>query len=289
VQFAKVKILLQMICYPNAKINLGLHIVNKRNDGFHNIETVFYPLGFADMLECVENTKYDSSNTCIFVSSGLKITGKSTDNLVVRAYERLRKTFGLPPVIVHLNKVIPMGAGLGGGSSDAAYMIRMLNELFSLGLSVEQMEKHASELGSDCAFFIRNHPAYLFGKGHELHQLSMNLSGYYLVLVNTGAHSNTALAFRHAKTREVLDPGNNLKHILQQPVEQWKNTLVNDFEPSVFQEIPELEQVKQWLYHQGAAYASMSGSGASLFALFQSKPDLKGSWKKFVIFEELLK
>lgn len=277
-----------MIGYPNVKINLGLHVVNKRDDGFHNIETVFYPLGFSDMLECTENTRYRRNNKCVFVAHGLKIAGPPSGNLVVRAYELLDRDFGLPPVLVHLNKVIPMGAGLGGGSSDAACMIRLLNGLFSLGLGRADMERYASHLGSDCAFFIGNEPAYVFGKGHELQAFDITLAGYYLVLVNTGAHSNTALAYRHVTKRGTLESQPGLKQLLSLPVSEWKRVVKNDFEDSVFLQLPGLSGVKSWLYEQGAVYASMSGSGASLFGLFEAKPQLKGKWKKAVVYEELL-
>lgn len=278
-----------MICFPNAKINLGLHVINKRDDGFHNIETVFLPVGFSDMLECVENKSYSRQQKCVFVSHGLAVSGKVSDNLVVKAYHMLDAAFDLAPVLVHLNKMIPMGAGLGGGSSDAACMIKLLNGLFELKLSMDEMENYAAKLGSDCAFFIRNQSAYLFGKGHELEPFSVNLTGHYLVLVNTGAHSNTALAYKHAQRRDLFDPTNNLKHILKKPVSTWKNGLVNDFEASVFKSIPELHQVKEWLYAQGAEYASMSGSGACMFGLFSEKPKLKGTWKESVVFEEPIK
>lgn len=278
-----------MICFPNAKINLGLHVINKREDGFHTIETVFLPVGFSDMLECVENTRYSQEQKCVFVSHGLPVSGQVNDNLVVKAYRMLDARFDLPPVLVHLNKIIPMGAGLGGGSSDAAHMIKCLNELFSIGLSVTDMENYAAKLGSDCAFFIGNKPAYLLGKGHELQPFQINLDGYYLVLINTGAHSNTALAYKHAIRREIYDETDNLKTILAKPVSSWKGELKNDFESSVFKSIPELASVKSWLYQQGAVYASMSGSGASMFGLFEHKPAFTWKWRSAVVFEEWIK
>lgn len=277
-----------MICFPNAKINLGLHVINKRDDGFHTIETVFLPIGFSDMLECTENKMYSKQQKCTFVSHGLAVSGKVSDNLVVKAYQMLDEVFDLPPVLVHLNKIIPMGAGLGGGSSDAAYMIKCLDQLFDLKLPIAEMENYAAKLGSDCAFFIENKPAYLLGKGHELQPFSIDLKGRYLVLVNTGAHSNTALAYKHAQRREEFNTAHNLKHILKKPVSDWKEELVNDFETSVFKSIPELEDIKKWLYTQGATYASMSGSGASMFGFFNEKPKLTGRWKECVVFEEKL-
>lgn len=274
-----------MIGYPNAKINLGLHVVNKREDGFHNIETVFYPVGLTDMLECVENKSYANHESCLFVGHGLPISGNNDTNLVVKAYRILAEECKLPSVIVHLNKLIPMGAGLGGGSSDAAFMLKMLNEEFKLGLSNEQLKVFAAQLGSDCAFFIDNTPAYVFGKGHELETINFSLKGYYLVLVNDGSHSNTAMAYRYAKRREHFDNNHTLKHILQQPIQTWKQDLKNDFEDSVFQSLPQLAQIKNWLYDQGALYASMSGSGATMFGLFKKKPPLTGKWKEQVVFE----
>ncbi len=274
-----------MICYPNAKINLGLHVVNKREDGFHNIETVFYPVGLTDVLECVENKSYANHESCLFVGHGLPISGNNDTNLVVKAYRMLAADHELPPVIVHLNKLIPMGAGLGGGSSDAAFMLTLLNQEFNLGLSKDVLKNYASRLGSDCAFFIENQSAYVFGKGHELEPIHFSLKGYYLVLVNDGSHSNTAMAYKYAKRREKFDPNYTLRHILQQPISTWKHDLKNDFEDSVFQALPQLAQIKSWLYEQGALYASMSGSGATMFGIFKNKPYLTGKWKEQVVFE----
>lgn len=277
-----------MISYPNAKINLGLHVINKRDDGFHNIETIFYPINFSDMLECIENKAYAKNNKCVFVQHGLHISGNIDTNLVVRAYKLLDKELDLPPVLVHLNKLLPMGAGLGGGSSDAAYMLKMLNELFDLNLDTTSLESRAALLGSDCSFFIQNKPAYLFGKGHELQPFDLSLKGKYLVLVNTGVHSNTAMAYKYAKRREVIPVHQSLKKQIQQPIGRWKNLLVNDFEPSVFESLPELKEVKNWLYKQGSVYASMSGSGASIYGLFDEVPKLTGPLKKDVVYQDWL-
>ena len=277
-----------MISYPNAKINLGLHVINKRDDGFHNIETIFYPINFSDMLECIENKAYAKNNKCVFVQHGLHISGNIDTNLVVRAYKLLDKELDLPPVLVHLNKLLPMGAGLGGGSSDAAYMLKMLNELFDLNLDTTSLESRAALLGSDCSFFIQNKPAYLFGKGHELQPFDLSLKGKYLVLVNTGVHSNTAMAYKYAKRREVIPVHQSLKKQIQQPIGRWKNLLVNDFEPSVFESLPELKEVKNWLYKQGSVYASMSGSGASIYGLFDEVPKLTGPLNKDVVYQEWL-
>lgn len=276
-----------MISYPNAKINLGLHIINKREDGYHNIETIFYPIGFSDILECIENKVYAKSTKYTFIQHGLTISGNIDNNLVVKAYQLLNKEFDLPPILVHLNKMLPMGAGLGGGSSDAAYMLKTLNTIFDLKLSISQLKNYAAELGSDCPFFIENKPAYLFGKGHELELFDLQLSGLYLVLINTGAHSNTALAYKYAKRREVFNPSTSLKSLIMKPINTWAKNITNDFEPSVFESIPDLSLVKDWLYNQGAVYAAMSGSGASMFGLFKSKPKLTGKWVKHIVFESM--
>lgn len=275
-----------MICFPNIKINLGLHVINRRTDGFHNIETVFYPVNFSDVLEVIEDKEQEEQLK--FTSSGLVIEGNSEDNLIVKAYHLLNCEMNLPKVKVHLHKMIPMGAGLGGGSSDAAYMISLLNTKFSLKLTIEQMEAYAAQLGSDCAFFIRNKPAYAYGKGHELEPVEVNLSGYYLVLLQTGLHSGTAAAYKNVNRREKVDPNNSLKEKIQLPVAQWKDNIVNDFEQSVFQSLPLLAELKEDLYASGALYASMSGSGSSMFALFAKKPQLPGKLRPYVCFENTL-
>ena len=278
-----------MICFPTSKINIGLHVINKREDGFHNIETIFYPVGLSDILECVENTKYNIQDKCQFIASGLKISGDVNQNLVVKAYQVLDNDFDLPPVLVNLHKQVPMGAGLGGGSSDAAFMLSLLNDLFELRLTVPQLEKYASTLGSDCAFFIQNKPAYVFGKGHELTQIDISLAGLHLVLIHTGKHSSTAQAYAHVLKRGSLIPGETVKDAVQLPYKQWQFHLFNDFEPSVFKFIPELAKIKNWLYQQGAIYAAMSGSGSCMFGLFTDKPKLNGEFAAHVIHGEELK
>lgn len=277
-----------MISYPNAKINIGLHIINKREDGFHNIETVFYPIGFVDVLECKVNKYGAPSHKCALIAGGIKVSGDLADNLVVRAYESLNQQFDLPPVVIYLEKRIPTGAGLGGGSSDAAYTLRSLNDLFALKLSDKELMQHAAKLGSDCAFFIENRPAYLFGKGHELQPIDVNLAGYYFMLFKPEFHSNTALAYKHATPRGKLIEKESIKHWITKPIETWKSHLFNDFESSVFSENQEGAKIKEWLYSQGAVYAAMSGSGSSIFGLFQDKPKLKGSTQKYLVHEQYL-
>lgn len=275
-----------MICFPNIKINLGLHVINRRDDGFHNIETIFYSVKFTDILEVIEDETQNEQ--IVFTSSGLVIEGEMMNNLIVKAYLLLHNDFTLPKVKVHLHKIIPMGAGLGGGSSDAAYMISLLNEKFALKLSVQQMEMYAAQLGSDCAFFIQNKPAYVFGKGHELEHIDVSLEGYYMVLLNTGLHSNTAMAYKNVKRREVFDEQKSLKQKIKLPVSRWKDALENDFEYSVFQELPLLATLKDDLYASGALYASMSGSGSSMYALYTKKPQLGETLRPYVCFEGIL-
>lgn len=285
-QLASVKVMITMICFPNIKINLGLHVINRRNDGFHNIETIFYPVKYTDILEVIASK--EQNEQLIFTSGGLPIEGKSEDNLIVRAYKLLHAEHGLPKVKIHLHKIIPMGAGLGGGSSDAAYMIKLLNTKFDLELTIEQMEGYAAQLGSDCAFFIRNKPAYVFGKGHELETIEVDLNGYYLVLLQTGLHSSTTAAYKDVRRRETVDPNNTLKNKIKIPVAQWKHTIENDFEHSVFQSLPLLAELKEELYATGALYASMSGSGSSMYALYAKKPQLPEKLRPYVCFENML-
>ncbi len=274
-----------MICFPNAKINLGLHVINKRDDGFHNIETVFYPVPLCDMLEVVTLKTNDEFR---FNASGLEVAGATDDNLILKAFNLLKADFNLPATDIHLHKKIPMGAGLGGGSADAAFMLKLLNEKYELHLTNEQLKVYASQLGSDCTFFIDNTPSYLFGKGHELKPYNISLKGWHLVLLYPKVHSNTALAYKNVQRRETLHETSNLFHALQQPVEQWKNTVFNDFETSVFSVFPQLASLKQELYDAGATFALMSGSGSSLFGLFKEKPRLNDGLSKWVVFESVL-
>ena len=286
-----------MICFPNAKINLGLHVINKRADGYHTIETVFYPIKFFDMLEIVqtkgkgqkakgESLFFDGENIKVdFFSDGIPIDGNLEDNLVYKAYQILDKDFDLSPIKCFLYKKIPMGAGLGGGSSDAAFAIKLLNDIFSLNLSVVQMKNYASQLGSDCAFFIENKPAYVFGRGNELEDFEIDLSKYYLVLLYPNIYSSTSIAYKNVLKRGSFDESQSLQYLLKQPIKNWKNTIENDFEKSVFETIPSLIKIKQQLYDCGALYASMSGSGSAMFGIFETKPQLPNELEKLVVFE----
>ncbi len=259
-----------MIVFPNCKINLGLHILRKRADGYHDLETVFYPIRFTDILELIPDHG-KSGGSFFYTQSGMQIQGESADNLCVKAYHLLKKDFPeLPPVKMHLHKVIPTGAGLGGGSADAAFTLRLLNDYFKLELAEEQLLQYALVLGSDCPFFILNKPAYATGRGELMKPVPTDLTGYTLVIVNPGIHVPTAKAF--AGIRPAL-PEKSLKEIIAQPVSTWANDLVNDFEKPIFYQYPEIGAIKDELYRAGAIYASMSGSGSTIYGLFaEGKP-----------------
>jgi 4-diphosphocytidyl-2-C-methyl-D-erythritol kinase len=275
-----------MIVFPNCKINLGLHILNKREDGYHDLETVFYPIGIKDALEVVrrddgrqstDETHHSPLTTHIsFSSTGLPIAGDEANNLCIKAYHLLKKDFpSLPPVQMHLHKAIPMGAGLGGGSSDGAFALKLLNDKFQLGLSTQQLIDYALQLGSDCPFFIINKPCYATGRGEMLETVSLDLSAYHFAIVNPGIHVNTGWAFSQLNINgsgrsERPDP----KQIIQQPIETWKDQLINDFEEPVSEAHPEIATIKQQLYDAGAVYASMTGSGSTVFGIFEKKPEL---------------
>jgi 4-diphosphocytidyl-2-C-methyl-D-erythritol kinase len=252
-----------MLAFPCAKINLGLNVVSKRHDGYHNIETVFFPVtGLCDILEIVEAGEFS------FTQTGVRIDSATEDNLCVKAYRLLEKEYRLPPAAIHLHKVIPLGAGLGGGSSDASSVLVTLNRMFNLNISGEQLKSCAAMLGSDCAFFIDGVPAKATGRGDALEPVEVNISGLYLSIVNPGIHISTKEAYANVVPRT---PDLPLSEIIKLPVEQWKNLLTNDFEKSIFPLHPAIAGIKTQMYEQGAIYAAMSGSGASVFGLFKDK------------------
>jgi 4-diphosphocytidyl-2-C-methyl-D-erythritol kinase len=255
-----------MILFPNAKINIGLNITERRPDGYHNLETIFYPLDIKDALEVVVSDKLS------FTSSGLEIPGRMEDNLCIKGYHMLKQNHDLPPVNIHLHKQIPIGAGLGGGSSDAAYFIRLMNEEFKLGLSVEEMTDYARRLGADCAFFIENKPVFAFERGDEFETIKLDLSAYKIVLVMPPVHISTSEAFRGVVPSQ---PKESLFDLIQLPIADWKKYIKNDFETSIFKNHAEIRGVKAALYEAGAIYSSMSGSGASVFGIFEETPDVK--------------
>lgn len=255
-----------MITFPNAKINLGLNIVEKRPDGYHNLETIFYPINLQDALEVTRRENNDKEYTLHI--SGSPLEGEPEDNLVVKAYKLLKKDYPeLLPVDIHMYKHIPAGAGLGGGSSDAACMIKLLNDKFSLGLSTERMEEYAVKLGADCAFFIRNKPVFATGIGNLFEPVELSLKGYHIILIKPDIFVSTRDAFAEIKP---VRPAVSLKEIVKQPMETWKNSMKNDFEDSVFKKFPEIAAIKDELYDLGAVYAAMSGSGSSVYGIFKA-------------------
>jgi 4-diphosphocytidyl-2-C-methyl-D-erythritol kinase len=265
-----------MVLFPNCKINLGLNIIRKRFDGYHDLETVFYPLGLKDALEVIQ------SDETHFHLSGLTVNGNTKDNLCLKAYHLLKKYFpDLPPVNIHLHKTIPIGAGLGGGSADGAFMLSMLNKKFALQLTQEQLINYALQLGSDCPFFIINKPCFATGRGEMLSAVEEDLSAYKIILVNPGMHVSTKEAF--SKLIPVI-PEKSIRNIITQPISTWKDELVNDFEINVFQQFPAIKEIKNILYNAGAIYASMTGSGSTVFGIFESNVKLNFSFPENYIY-----
>jgi 4-diphosphocytidyl-2-C-methyl-D-erythritol kinase len=263
-----------MLSFPNCKINLGLYIIGKREDGFHNLETVFYPVPVKDALEIVQTS--EASIPVQFSNSGLIAEANTENNICVKAYHLLKKDFPqLPSVKMHLHKTIPIGAGLGGGSADASFTLKLLNDKFRLGITDSQLLHYALQLGSDCPFFIFNKPCIATGRGEILEAINLDLSAYQLLVVNPGIHINTAQAFSQLKN---FSPKNHLKEIIQQPIETWKQDLKNDFEKSMFKQHPEIETVKETIYNQGSIYASMSGSGSSVYGLFKKNQTVNNTF-----------
>ncbi|MDR1200786.1 MAG: 4-(cytidine 5'-diphospho)-2-C-methyl-D-erythritol kinase [Tannerellaceae bacterium] len=265
-----------MICFPNAKINLGLNVVSKRPDGYHNIETVFYPVPIKDALEVV------GAETFSFSQTGIPVDAPAAENLVMKAMNLLKKHYFLPPLEVHLLKAIPFGAGLGGGSSDAAFMLKLLNDFLQLAIPVERLEEMASILGADCPFFVRNTPVFATGTGNQFEPVSLSLKGYYLCLVKPDITVSTPTAYAMVTPKQ---PERSLKEIIESPISEWKNTMVNDFEKSVFSTYPLIKQIKEELYEAGAVYASMSGSGSSVFGLFESPTTRKSKYLSCFVWE----
>lgn len=262
-----------MITFPCAKINLGLNIVSKRPDGYHNLETVFYPIPLTDALEIkYMDEKFPSESPCDLKITGNDVDCNEEDNLVIKAYQLLAADFQLPRVHAHLVKRIPTQAGLGGGSSDAAYMIRLLDERFRLNIGIPEMERYAAKLGADCAFFITADPSYAEGIGDVLMPVDVpgaGLGGYYLAVVKPSVAVSTRDAYAAIVPKT---PAKCCRDIVRQPIETWKDELINDFEAPIFAMHPELAAIKQSLYDAGAVYAAMSGSGSALFGIFREQP-----------------
>ena len=238
-------------------------MVEKRNDGYHNLETIFYPVKLSDALEIVKSEKTE------FTTSGIPIDGDSENNLVLRAYRLLQAEFDLSAVKIHLHKMIPFGAGLGGGSADAAFALKMLNRIFNLNLSTSELESYASKIGADCPFFIQNKPTFAHGIGDQFKEVKVDLSNYKVVIVKPPYSVSTAEAYRNIQPAKA---DFDLMNIASLPIDEWKNVIRNDFENSVFPIYPEIKEIKQKLYNAGAIYASMSGSGSAVFGIFRHLP-----------------
>ena len=267
-----------MICFPNAKTNLGLHVVEKREDGYHNIETCFYPIPLKDALEIVPAADFS------FTQVGFSLDSRQEDNLVIKALNLFRNNYDIPPLAVFLKKAIPFGAGLGGGSADAAFMLKLLNEYTCQNLNDEVLEKMAIELGADCPFFIRNTPVIASGIGNIFTSIDLSLKGYTLCVIKPNLVVSTKEAYALVKP---ATPSISLKEILQMPVKDWKQSLKNDFEPGIFQQYPVIAEIKTYLYACGAVYAAMSGSGSAVFGLFEK--DVEPSFPDCFIWKGMLK
>jgi 4-diphosphocytidyl-2-C-methyl-D-erythritol kinase len=258
-----------MISFPNCKINLGLFITNKRADGYHALQTVFYPISWCDALEVVEST---DSKPFHLSTSGLIIPGEPATNLLFKTWQLITNEFNLPPISVHLHKNIPMGAGLGGGSADVAFFIKLLDEKFNLGISDEKKLNLASQIGSDCAFFIKNRAVYAEGRGDEFSNINVDLSQYYILIVFPHIHVNTKDAFAGLSPKM---PKENLNELIARtPIEKWHTCLFNDFEPTILEKHPAIKQIKNAIYQNGAIYASMSGSGSAVYGVFEKEPSM---------------
>jgi len=274
-----------MIVFPHCKINLGLHILEKRADGFHNLETVFYPIPLCDALELVE-APLDQTAPVEIGIEGLAVKGDLQQNLIYKAYQLIAQDYALKPATFYLLKNIPMGAGLGGGSSDGAFAITLLNQYFELHIPFEKQLHYAAQLGSDCAYFLYHEACFAAGRGEILTPIPFSLKDYWIVLVKPAIHISTAEAFAHIKPRNTWTHYTPvaLSKVLLEPIQTWKNNLVNDFENSLFPSYPELAEIKNTLYQNGALYAAMSGSGSTLFGIFTSNPHLEKYYPKHFYF-----
>ncbi len=253
-----------MLGFPNTKINIGLNITEKRTDGFHNLETIFYPILLSDVLEFIEN-----EDETTFTNTGIYIDIPPEKNLVLKAYNLLKTEFSLPELNIHLHKITPLGAGLGGGSADASYMLTALNDYFKIGISEIELINYAQKLGSDCPFFIKNKPVFAEGTGNVFTEIELDLSSYYILLVKPDVHISTKGAFSNIKA---VNPEYSLNELIKKPIKEWKNLIVNDFEKNIFKLYPAIKAIKEDLYNMGAIYAQMSGSGATIYGIFESDP-----------------
>ncbi len=271
-----------MICFPNAKINIGLRVTGKRPDGYHNIESILYPIGLTDILEISGQEKVTGKPVSLD-TTGIKIDAPQKENLVFRTAELLRKEYSIPPFSIHLHKLIPTGSGLGGGSSDTAFLLHLLNKKFSIGIGEEKLHAIASGLGSDCPFFLNNTSAYISGRGEEIQQISLNLSQLYLVVVYPDIHIDTGFAYSQITPSK---PGLSLQKLIKYPVSQWKENIYNDFEKPVFSKYPNIKKIKEKLYSMGAIYSSLTGSGSAVYGLFDKETETDGQFGNYFVWQE---
>lgn len=269
-----------MISFPNCKINIGLHISEKRADGFHNLESIIAPIPWNDILEIIPNELENAEPE--FKSSGIRIYGDKENNLCLKAFHLLKENFKLPSIKIYLHKIIPIGAGLGGGSSDAAFSISMLNSIFKLNISNSDQEIFASKLGSDCPFFLRNKTLFCYEKGNRFQEIKLTSKEYFIILIKPRVHVNTALAYSWIKPQKRKT---SLQELIQRPIEEWKETIFNDFEIPVFENYPTIKNIKARLYKQGALFASMSGSGSTVFGIFNEEKHLNTYFRSSTLFQ----
>ena len=266
-----------MIAFPNAKINIGLNILNKRDDGYHNIESVFYPIMWRDALEISYGPQFELKTT------GLYISGTKENNLVYKAYQLLQSYITKSQDIhLHLHKAIPMGAGLGGGSADGAFALVLINDYFKLNLSIKTLENLAEKLGSDCPFFIQNKPVFSYDRGIMFEPISLKLSSYYIILINPNIHIGTAEAYGFIQPKT---PTISVKDSIIKPMEEWRELIVNDFEAPLMLKYPLLSNIKSKLYKMGAVYASMTGSGSTMYGIFKEEIELNKTFDKFTVWQ----
>jgi 4-diphosphocytidyl-2-C-methyl-D-erythritol kinase len=272
-----------MVIFPRAKINIGLRITEKRVDGFHNIETIFYPVNLCDALEFIVPAGILKED--VLLVTGLLADQNPADNLVMKAVKRVREVKSFPFLSIHLHKAIPAGAGLGGGSSDASAFMNALNKYFGLGLSNETLKQLSAGLGSDCPFFIDSVPSFAKGRGEILSPVKPFPEGFHLILVNPGIHINTREAYASIKPRQ---PVSDLQELYEHDISKWKDLIINDFEESVFKRYPLIAGIKRRLYDLGALYSSMTGSGSTVYGIFRVRPEIPESLREFVIYSDNL-